>query len=141
MMQINTTVKESTIPGAGLGLFAVEDIKKDTIIWIFNPLLDRVITEEEFNKLNTFEKAYVKTYAYLSDDKDYSTNGKTNYILCIDNGRFFNHSTTLNNVIDTHDLLFGSITVTARDIKAGEELLCNYGVFYNNFDNINKNYK
>ena len=51
MMTVKTYIKESLIPGAGLGCFAAEFIPKDTLIWRFNPHIDRKLSKD---KVNTF---------------------------------------------------------------------------------------
>jgi hypothetical protein len=48
------------------------------------------------------------------------------YIYCSDNAKYFNHSETPN----IKDSPAGQFSVAIRDIKAGEELTCNYNDFF-----------
>ena len=116
MLNIKTYIDKSTIPGAGLGCFAGEDIKEGTLIWEFNPLMDRIYTKACLSKMSELEIDFINTYAY-------SHNGL--YILCIDNGRFFNHSEE-PNTLDPADQY---CSYAKRDIKKGEEILSNYYTF------------
>lgn len=119
MLRVKTTVKKSTIPGAGLGLFTEEFIPKDTIIWEFTPNIDRVYTEEEYNQIWGKDRDFLNTYCY-------KYNGK--YYLCVDNGRFFNHSENPNCYSSDHDENNLGYTRALRDIEVGEELTDNYAL-------------
>lgn len=115
-MIVKTYLKESTIPGAGLGCFAAEFIPKDTMIWIFNPGLDRDLSEYQLGCFSKVEQEFVKTYTYKH-------NGY--YYLCVDNGRFINHSDTPN----TYESKKMQATYALVDIQEGEEILSNYAEF------------
>ena len=119
MLLVKTTVKESTIPNIGLGLFAGEDIPKGNIIWEFNHNVDKVIPIDKLGYLAKIEKDYLEKYAYRVG---------SDLILCSDDGKYINHSDTPNvhDFIDTHNR---SLTIANRDIKAGEELFSNYAAF------------
>jgi SET domain-containing protein len=116
MMLVKTYIKESTIPEAGLGCFAAEFIPKDTLIWIFNPSLDRDLSEHQLGGFSSLEKDFIKTYAYKH-------NGY--YYLCIDNGRFINHADNPN----TYESKQMQATYALKDIAEGEEILSNYAEF------------
>ena len=116
MMLVKTHLKESTIPGAGLGCFASQFIPKNSLIWLFESSLDRRITEDAFQMFSTIDKEFVSKYAYKH-------NGT--YYLCVDNGRFINHSETPN----TFEHKEIQATLASRDIQEGEEILSDYTQF------------
>lgn len=125
MLLVKTIVKQSTIPNGGLGLFADQDIPKGFILWEFNKIVDVTIPVEKLEYLIKVEKDYIKKYAYREGD---------NLILCSDDDKYINHSDT-PNVLDIFDERNFSVSVAARDIKAGEELLCDYSTFDDNYKN------
>lgn len=104
--------------GRGFGLFASAYIKKNTVFWVRNELFDKIITNKEFFKLNQISKKYVERYACLEKSG--------NWYLCSDNSRFSNHSFKNNtiNVFDNMGILQKQFA--SKDIKAGEEILCDY---------------
>lgn len=116
MLKIKTYLAPSTISGAGLGCFAAENISAGTIIWTLNPLLDRIYTEENLVLLSEHERKFIETYAYRN-------NGL--YYLCVDNGRFINHSDKPNTFDPNNEYA----TYAAKDIKIGDEILSDYRTF------------
>jgi len=118
---VKTFLKESSIPDAGIGCFAAEFIAKGTKIWQFNPKLDRIFNEEEFNSFKGLEKDFLKRYCYKNRGK---------FILCTDNARFFNHSFECNtlDIGDAEDETLNH-TYALIDIKEGEEILSDYRSF------------
>lgn len=116
MLKINTYLDKSTVNG--IGIFAGEDIPEGKIIWEFNPLVDLVYSAEEWDKLskNVSSESLQQVLKYA-----YKSNGK--YFLCIDSAQFMNHSHDRFNVENNteDDTMFA-----LRNIKRGEELLCNY---------------
>lgn len=114
---VKTFIKESTMPGAGMGCFSSQFIPKGTKIWELNTALDRIYTQQDFDRLSDLEKAFVSTYAYKHHNL---------YFLCVDNARFFNHSVERCNTLDPSDVY---CTFAARDIDAGEEIISNYYEF------------
>ena len=123
MLKIKTYVAKSTIPNAGNGLFADQDVSKGTLIWQLN-LIDKVIPIGTLIHLSEQERIYLEKYAYKSNE---------NLILCSDDGKYINHSIN-PNLEDYIDPKFGSVTVAKIDIKQGDELLSNYA----NFDDDSK---
>lgn len=113
MLLVKTKLKKSSIHG--LGVFADQNIKKGAAIWEYNPIIDKEITKREFNSLPKLAKKYMIKYAYLDENNK--------WILCGDDGRFFNHSKNPNCNDETDK------TVAARNIKKGEELTSNYYTF------------
>lgn len=123
-MQTKYTVKKSTIPESGNGVFADEFIPKGKLIWDFkdknikNILIIFKNENDLMIKLNEFKKDEEKKN-YL--EHCFIMNGTNNEIWIayeLDDGKFFNHS--LHNNVDTEKC------VALRDIKKGEELFINY---------------
>jgi len=113
MLKIKTYLEKSKlIPEAGIGLFADEDIKEGQIIWSKDEELDITFTEENFQLLDESQKEFFKKYCYKE-------NGE--YIFCIDNGRFLNHSEEINNTLEIYQK-----SIAKRNITKGEEIICNY---------------
>ena len=117
MLIVKTYLTPSVlIPEAGLGLFANEDIPKGIVIWKFVKGLDLEFSEEEFSFKNMrCVQTFLNTYCFKE-------NGR--YILCVDNGRFINHSEEFCNTIEQKNK-----TIANRDIKKGEEIISNYANF------------
>ena len=116
MLLVKTYIGLSPIHG--IGLYTAEPIKKGTRIWEFTPGFDLIIEKEIITSLPSIQQEQILNYAYL----DRQT-GK--YLLCADNARFFNHSTTPN----AEDIETPNITIAARDIEKNEEITSNYKTF------------
>jgi len=124
MLLVKTSVRPS--PLNGMGLFAEEFIPKGTIIWEFNPLVDKILTERELRTLPEVAQDAYRHYSHFSK----KTGGHT---LSFDNDRFINHAEEPN----TEDIDTGNAelaTVAACDIQKGEEITCNYYAFYTKED-------
>jgi len=105
----------------GIGCFTQEDIKKGERVWELDPDLDITIPA---NKINSYPPAiteFLKMYAYGQE-----TGSEKIFILCGDHARHMNHSED-PNLIEAGD--GNAFNIAARDIKAGEELTCNYNEF------------
>ncbi len=109
MLLVKTFVKNSSIEG--LGLFASEEIPANTQVWAYHEDFDKVLTVSKVDAMPAWQGDFFRKYCFSSDDLLY---------YCIDDARFMNHSKAPNLV----DLPAG--TFTARTIKAGEELVCDY---------------
>lgn len=103
-------------PIHGLGVFAAEDIPAGTVIWRYTEGSDFTISDEEFEKLPEKTRNWIRHFGYFN----HSEGG---WVICVDEGRFVNHSFR-NNISDR-----GSYTVAGCDIKRGTELTCNYFEF------------
>ena len=116
MLTVKTYLDQSTVHG--IGLFADQFISKDKEIWVFNPHVDLVYSEEQWNLLRS--SISVESFASL---RRLSFKEKGSFILCIDNSQFMNHSSERANVyqVDHENIMRAS-----KDIQRGEELLCNY---------------
>src|SRR5258708_5203053 len=117
MISVKTLVRPSLIHG--MGLFAVEFIPRDTVVWQFTEGFDLVFTVEQFNALSLVERQFLSTYGWFSK---YTKR----YLLCVDNGRFTNHSDTPNLRTEKACGLAEGHAVAARDILPGEEITSDY---------------
>jgi len=117
MLKIPTYIDSSLIPNAGLGLFCKTEVLKDTLIWQFDPGLDRIVSEIPDDPI---VRGFINTYGYKP------IAGITGYVVCLDNARFMNHGKdhSLNCRCDPD-----GTTWALRDLKAGEELICDYTSF------------
>jgi len=109
MLKVEIELKESQ--GKGIGLFAKNLIPKNTKIWEFTPGMDVEYSLDSVKLMNELETKFLYKYAYLENNL---------WIVCIDEARHINHSTTPN----TYDNKEG--TFAKQNIKAGEEITSNY---------------
>lgn len=113
----------------GYGVFAKKFIPKGTFLWVLDEL-DKVISPEIVKNLPSLLRSNVEKYAYVDCQGD--------YVLCWDFGRYINHSCH-----PTMRSLGQSVEVAVRDVMAGEEITCEYGVlnlnssFQHTYDNAN----
>ena len=124
MMMVETELRPSPIHG--LGVFLLTPVKKGELIWRFDSRIDRVYAEEEVATLPEHMQRFMHTYATWHEATGL-------YVLCGDNGRYFNHSddpSTVSNAIS-----FGEDRA-ARDLAAGEELTSDYNTIC---DNVRRN--
>lgn len=122
MLLIKTYLDTSKILHAGIGLFAGEFISKGTIVWKFDEGIDMLFTDEEFSNAPETKKEQIKKHAYYD--------GKLKvWVLCADDGRFFNHSDNPNCREEKDSKYFQGRTITTKDIKRGEEMTCDYFEF------------
>jgi len=119
MLTVQTYLAPSQIHG--IGLFAAENISQGTVIWKFNPNIDKVITRKKFIRI--CREVDICTLKHLLN-ATYKRRGKFYYIT--DNARFINHSVDGFNVA----LIDDYTEISIRDIKAHEELLENYNASY-----------
>ncbi|MBI3571942.1 SET domain-containing protein [Candidatus Kaiserbacteria bacterium] len=125
MLLVKTRIGPSTIDGTEL--FAAEFIPKGTRVWDYRPDFDLDLTQDQIDALPEIAKRFALRYAYHS-----KFTGK--WILCADDGRFFNHSDKPNTTsIDSPDGLVNA-EVASRDIQSGEELTTDYRSFDSDFE-------
>ena len=112
MLLVKTKIGPSEIDG--IGLFADEDIPKDMIVWSFNPLIDKALTDNEIENFPPYVQEFIDKYSFFDKGK---------HVLCGDFGIFINHSETpnLGSTIDDSFAL--------RDIKKGEEITDDYTTY------------
>lgn len=118
MLLINTFLKESNIPYAGIGLFTVNDIPKGHIIWHENSNIDLQFASLDSLNLSLASLSQINKYAWFDELRNV-------WILPGDDTRFINHSDTPN----CDDSVLG-VTTTLMNIKAGEELTVDYRTFH-----------
>ncbi|MCV3207319.1 SET domain-containing protein-lysine N-methyltransferase [Mesorhizobium sp. YC-39] len=123
MLLIRTYIAQSAIEG--VGVFAAEPIRKGASIWRLDPDFDRLIPMEKYKAAPPHLKELLDRYAYPSPDRP----GFMVYE--VDNGRFMNHAERPN----TDFSQYGGATAT-RDIAAGEEITCDYGEFFEGFEQL-----
>ena len=114
MMMVETVLKPSAIHG--LGVFLVAPVSRGDLIWRFDSRIDRVYGAGEIADLPEHVQRYLRTYSTWHQPTGL-------YVLCGDNGRYFNHSdapSTISNAIS-----FGE-DHAARDLEAGDELTSDY---------------
>ena len=114
MLLIRTYIAESSIPGAGMGLFCAEPVKAGTPIWQFMPGLDYEVHDLPENEV---ARAFVLKYGYMPLDEP------RRWVMCVDDARFFNHSDD-PTCIETDDG-----TVARFDLQPGTELTTDYRAF------------
>lgn len=124
-MQVGYELRESTIKGAGFGVFTTEDIRQGKMIWkffdsdhIFYKNADEILAV--INKLKTFEeKQDYLVHCYSLDDR-----------VCyeLDDGHCMNHSEKPNCGYDVKRDGKRLNAYALRDIKKGEEILVSYDV-------------
>ena len=115
MLLIPTFLAESTIPGAGLGVFCRDFVPAGTIIWAFHPGFDYVV---EHLPDDPTLAAFVQKYGYVPLD-----DGPRRWVMCADDARFFNHSD------DPSCLDEGEFTTARFDLAPRTELTSDYRAF------------
>ena len=131
MLLIPTEVKSSTING--FGLFAVEPIRKGTVVWSFTEHFDQHIPVDVLMTLPVAAQLFICRHGWKS-----SKSG----MICFpsDECRFVNHSeesfnTESKYVTDQPE----AVSIATRDISPGEELTENYDTF-EQYDETNELY-
>ncbi len=61
MMMVDTEIRQSPIHG--LGVFLKEPVKAGTLLWRFDPRVDRVYAEDEINALPPHMQEYLRIYS------------------------------------------------------------------------------
>jgi SET domain-containing protein len=114
MMMVGTELRPSAIQG--LGVFLLHAVAKGVLIWRFDSRIDRVYSEVEIASLPERTQDYLRRYSTWHD-------GTQVWVLCGDNGRYFNHAEAPNTISD--GIAFGT-DVAAYDLEEGAELTSNY---------------
>ncbi len=125
-----TFIKFSDIHG--IGCFAQEDIQKGEKVWELFPDLDIAIPVEKIHSYPEPVINFLKMYTYGQQARskvleiytpEQQGGSKQVFILCGDNARHMNHSDDPNLIESEENPV---INIAAKDIKAGEEITCNY---------------
>jgi SET domain-containing protein len=114
MLMVETELRASPI--AGIGVFVTQRVRAGELIWRFDSRIDRVFSDEEVTEMPEQLQRFLKTYSTLHA-------GMKVWVLCGDNGRFFNHSDQPNT--RSLGIAFGD-DVAADDIMPGTELTSDY---------------
>ena len=114
MMMVQTELRPSPIHG--LGVFLLEPVRQGGLIWRFDARIDRVYSPDEIASLPAHVQDYLRVYSTFHE-------GAGVYVLCGDNGRFFNHSETPSTV--SNGISFGE-DHAVRDLAIGDELTSDY---------------
>ena len=111
-LKVKTYLDE--VHGNGIGLFADQDIKHGAVVWVHDPIIDGWLPNpQDYPYDDITRNTLIWMYCY-----DKSIN---KIIRFVDNCRFINHSEEPNLECPTKYIHYA-----ARDIKAGEEITCNY---------------
>ena len=114
MLLIKTYLDKSPIHG--VGVFANEFVKKGTVVWQFNPLVDIILTEEQLNELPEVIKEFIDIIGFSYPF------GVNNYCMSIDHAQYMNHSDTPNLVLNIKE----DKNIALKDIAQGTELTIDY---------------
>jgi SET domain-containing protein len=115
MFVVRVELKPSAIHG--FGCFAAEFIKKDQLVWQFDPRVDITIPVEQYNDFPPAVQEMFDTWTYVEEQ-----DGVEVMVLCGDFAKFINHSDRPNLYLSED----GSKNFAARDISIGEEITCDY---------------
>ena len=115
MLLVDTYLDKSPIHG--IGVFAAEFVAKDRIMWVFNPVIDKIIRKDEIADLPKHMQAWIWKVAWQDLDGHFR--------LGIDNDKFINHSSDPNSGFFREPYVW----LALRDIQIGEEILDNYTEF------------
>lgn len=113
-MMVETELRPSPI--SGIGVFLMEPVRAGELIWRFDSRIDRIFMDEEVKGMPELLQGFLRTYSTLNAELNL-------WVLCGDNGRFFNHSDTPNT--RSMGIAFGD-DVAAEDMEAGTELTSDY---------------
>lgn len=117
MFLIDTYIDRSPIQG--IGVFAKQGIAKGDVIWRLDLRFDRLIETSLYESMDGPVKSYLDRYCYprRSDPRF--------IVFEADDARYMNHADRPNC-----DFGHGDAAYALADIAAGEELTCNYNVFF-----------
>lgn len=110
---IKTILKVSKIEGAGIGVFSLEDISKNTIIFFHDPTDEVFVDRDEYESLEELKKyGYKVSFNRYLVPKDFNN---------LHISWFLNHSENPNAKMD-----IGQNIISIIDIKKGDEITINY---------------
>src|SRR6187402_1345219 len=119
MLLVDTYLEKSLIQG--MGVFSKRDIPRGELVWKLDLRFDRLIEVDVYERLTGPVKDYLDRYAYprRSDPRF--------IVFEADDARYMNHADDPNC-----DFSSGDAAWALRDIAAGEELTCDYNLFFEN---------
>jgi len=114
MLFVRTELRPSPIHG--IGTFLMDPVRKDQLVWRFDPRIDRLYTEAELKDMSDICKELIDNYGCWDA-------GKRVWLLYGDEMRYINHSD--DSPLFSTGGPFGD-SIAARDLAADEELSVNY---------------
>lgn len=119
MLLIDVYIDRSPIQG--LGVFTKHAVPKGTQIWALDLRFDRLIEARVYEGTTGPLRSYLDRYCYpRRSDPRY-------VVFEADDARYMNHSDAPNV-----DFAPGDAAYAIADIAAGEEITCDYNVFFEN---------
>ena len=112
MLLVKTYLDKSAIHG--LGVFAVQFIRKGTKIWRFVEGFDRFYSPKQFARLPKPARDFIKFHGYRVDGE---------ILFTVDNDRHMNHSD------DANTYLHNGYAIARSNIRKGEEITNDYREF------------
>lgn len=109
----------------GLGLFARRDFKRGEILWIIDDH-DIKISLDTYQTIDEKQRQKLNIYSYM--DFQYRV------IIPWDEGKYVNHDCEPNS---TGLVQFDNLSIALKDIKAGEEIVEDYGCYFGHFETFN----
>ncbi len=117
MFLIDVYLGKSAIEG--IGVFAKHDIPSGTLLWRLDERFDRLIPVEVWEAQEGAVKSYLDRYCYpRRKDPRF-------IVFEADDARYMNHADAPNT-----DFSDGDVAYAVKDIAAGEEITCDYNVFF-----------
>lgn len=108
-------------PIEGIGVFTKHAITKGTLIWKFDPRFDRLIPNTVWESQEGAVKSYLDRYCYPSRSRP------DHIVFEADDARYMNHSNEPNCDFSREEAAY-----SLKDIASGEELTCDYNLFFDN---------
>ena len=115
MFVVKTTLQSS--PLHGVGVFAAEDIPAGTVVWRWILGFDQEWGPEAYEALPEVARSCLKQRGWPTD--------RGTWRMCADHSVFTNHADQPNTIVGSDE----DEDVPARDIRAGEEMTCDYRAF------------
>ena len=119
MLRVPTHLRPSSIHG--IGVFAAERIPAGAEVWRFSPGFDLDLDPLVVEDLPRHLQDWFAHFGYVDFHLD-------RLIVCLDDARFINHSSSPNLHSDYSADRYGP-DFAVRDIEAGEELTADYAEF------------
>jgi hypothetical protein len=116
MLMVETELGPSPIHG--IGVFLLEDVRKDQLIWRFDSRIDRVFADSELREMPEQLRDFMAVYSTYQEQSGL-------WVLCGDNGRHLNHSDDPNTI--SMGVAFGD-DIAAGNLPAGTEITTNYNM-------------
>jgi hypothetical protein len=118
-MTVDVYLDDSDVPGAGVGLFAGQDVPAGTDVFVWDPRVDQEYSPENVEGLQPEEFQEFQDLASWDGDV---------WSLAGDEGAYFNHSRRPNVAAVPQDGIRPARwrRVALRDIRGGDEMLMDY---------------